>query len=126
MAGVRRPDLGVAPRGPAAHRGAEPRVHAQPQRDPLTVSPDEISVVVANGSGATGLAGQEAEALRVQGFANVTTDNAEYREGTLVETADGWAIVVDRGETPSWLLTLSGVSEAAARRIAADLLEVDA
>jgi hypothetical protein len=48
------------------------------------------------------------------------------REGTLVETADGWAIVVDRGETPSWLLTLSGVSEAAARRIAADLLEVDA
>ena len=47
------------------------------------------------------------------------------REGTLVETADGWAIVVDRGETPSWLLTLSGVSEAAARSIAADLVQVD-
>ena len=47
------------------------------------------------------------------------------REGTLVETADGWAIVVDRGEKPSWLLTLSGVSEATARRIADDLVQVD-
>jgi hypothetical protein len=48
------------------------------------------------------------------------------REATLVETADGWAIVADRGEQPSWLLTLTGVSEAAARRIAADLVQVDA
>ena len=47
------------------------------------------------------------------------------REGSLVETADGWAIVADRGEQPSWLLTLTGVSEAAARRIAADLVEVE-
>jgi len=47
------------------------------------------------------------------------------REGSLVETADGWAIVADRGEQPSWLLTLTGVSEAAARRIAADLVQID-
>ena len=46
------------------------------------------------------------------------------REGTLLATADGWAIVVDRGDTPSWLLTVTGVSEAAARRIASDLVEV--
>jgi hypothetical protein len=47
------------------------------------------------------------------------------REGTLIATADGWAIVVDRGATPSWLLTVTGVDEAAARRIAADLVQVD-
>jgi hypothetical protein len=46
------------------------------------------------------------------------------REGTLVSTVDGWAFVVGRGETPSWLLTVTGVGEAAARRIAADLAEV--
>jgi hypothetical protein len=45
-------------------------------------------------------------------------------EGTLVRTDDGWAIVVDRGERPSWLLTVSGVGEAAARAIAADLVPV--
>ena len=46
------------------------------------------------------------------------------REGTLVATADGWAFVVGRGDMPSWLLTVSGVGEAAARRIASDLVEV--
>jgi hypothetical protein len=46
------------------------------------------------------------------------------REGTLIETADGWAIVVDRGEQPSWLLTVTGVGEAAARGFASDLVEV--
>jgi hypothetical protein len=46
------------------------------------------------------------------------------REGTLVQTADGWAIVVDRGDTPSWLLTVTGVGEGAARRIAEDLVAV--
>lgn len=45
-------------------------------------------------------------------------------EGTLVRTDDGWAIVMDRGEQPSWLLTLTGVSEDAARGIAADLVSV--
>ena len=46
------------------------------------------------------------------------------REGTLVATDGGWAVVVDRGERPSWLLTISGVGQAAARQIAADLVEV--
>jgi hypothetical protein len=46
------------------------------------------------------------------------------REGTLLATPDGWAIVVDRGDTPSWLLTMTGVSEATARRIASDMVEV--
>ena len=45
-------------------------------------------------------------------------------EGTLVRTDDGWAVVVARGERPSWLLTLTGVDEAAARQIASDLVEV--
>ncbi len=46
------------------------------------------------------------------------------RDGTLLRTADGWAIAVDRGEPVSWLLRLSGVSEEAAREIAADLVRV--
>jgi len=46
------------------------------------------------------------------------------REGTLVATDGGWAVVVDRGERPSWLLTISGVGQAAARQIAADVVEV--
>jgi hypothetical protein len=46
------------------------------------------------------------------------------REGTLVATEGGWAVVVDRGERPSWLLTISGVGQAAARQIAADVVEV--
>jgi hypothetical protein len=46
------------------------------------------------------------------------------REGTLVATDGGWAVVVDRGERPSWLLTISGVGQAAARQIAADVVVV--
>jgi hypothetical protein len=46
-------------------------------------------------------------------------------EGTLVRTDDGWAVVVDRGEQPSWLLTITGVSEDAARAISADLVPVE-
>ena len=38
---------------------------------------------------------------------------------------DGWAVVVDRGEQPSWLLTMTGVSEDAARAISADLVPVE-
>ena len=45
-------------------------------------------------------------------------------EGMLVRTDDGWAVVVDRGERQSWLLTITGVDETDARRIAADLVEV--
>jgi hypothetical protein len=47
------------------------------------------------------------------------------RTGSLVATADGgWAIVVDQGEQPSWLLIGSGMDEAAFRKIAADLVVV--
>jgi hypothetical protein len=45
-------------------------------------------------------------------------------EGMLVRTADGWAVVVGRGEQPSWLLTITGVDETDARQIASDLVEV--
>ncbi len=44
------------------------------------------------------------------------------RTGDLVATDDGaFAIVVDRGATPSWLLVVNGLDEAAARAIAGDL-----
>jgi hypothetical protein len=45
--------------------------------------------------------------------------------GTLIATSDGgWAIVVDQGQHPSWLLTGTGMDEAAFRKIAADLMVV--
>jgi hypothetical protein len=45
--------------------------------------------------------------------------------GSLVATADGgWAIVVDKGEQPSWLLVGTGMDETAFRKIAADLIVV--
>jgi hypothetical protein len=44
------------------------------------------------------------------------------RTGRLVAAPDGsWAIVVDRGAVPSWLLVVQGLDEASARTIAADL-----
>jgi hypothetical protein len=44
------------------------------------------------------------------------------RTGVLVAGADGsWSIVADRGAATSWLLTVSGLDEAGARAIAADL-----
>ena len=46
------------------------------------------------------------------------------RDGTLVATDGGWAVVVDSGEQPSWLLTISGVGQGTARQIAADVVEV--
>ncbi|HMM95202.1 LCP family protein [Phycicoccus sp.] len=58
---------------------------------PLTVSPADVaSVVVVNGTGADGLAAQEAEALRVQGFGRVSTSSTtERRDGVLVEYSSG-------------------------------------
>lgn len=47
------------------------------------------------------------------------------RRGTLLRTADGWAVTVDRGEPASWLLRLSGVGESEARTIAAAMIRVD-
>jgi hypothetical protein len=44
------------------------------------------------------------------------------RTGDLVATDDGaFVIVVDRGATPSWLLVVNGLDEAAARAVAGDL-----
>lgn len=49
------------------------------------------------------------------------------RTGTFVAVADGsWAIVVDRGAKPSWLLVVQGLPEAEARSIAANLQAVSA
>jgi LCP family protein required for cell wall assembly len=54
--------------------------------EPLTVSPARISVRILNGSGIKGLASQEAQALRVQGFAAVTVgDSPGASTGVLVE-----------------------------------------
>ena len=48
------------------------------------------------------------------------------RTATLVAADDGsWAVVVDQGANPSWLLTASGMDEADIRAIAAALIEVD-
>lgn len=45
--------------------------------------------------------------------------------GTLVDAGgDTWAVVVDRGASPSWLLLGEGMDGAAARTIAADLARV--
>ena len=44
------------------------------------------------------------------------------RTGTFVAVADGsWAVAVDRGSKPSWLLVVQGLDETGARTIAADL-----
>lgn len=46
-------------------------------------------------------------------------------DGTLVGLDDGrWAVVADRGAPLSWLLIVSGLDQAAATGIAADLVEV--
>lgn len=48
------------------------------------------------------------------------------RTGLLVAGDDGsWSIVVDRGAARSWLLTVNGLDEPAARTIAADLHALD-
>ena len=47
------------------------------------------------------------------------------RIGTFVAGEDGnWAVVVDRGANPSWLLEVSGLDEATARSVAEQLLTV--
>lgn len=47
------------------------------------------------------------------------------RTGTLVAGDDGsWSVVMGRGATPSWLLVVTGLDEAGARAIAADLLTI--
>lgn len=58
---------------------------------PLTVSPADVAgVAVVNATGVDGLAKQEADALKVQGFPLVTTaSTAERTEGVLVQYSSG-------------------------------------
>jgi hypothetical protein len=44
--------------------------------------------------------------------------------GTLHETADGYAVVVDPGSTPSWVMVTSGLDQAATLQLAAAAAEV--
>jgi hypothetical protein len=45
-------------------------------------------------------------------------------EGTLYETADGYAILVAPGENPSWYLTTSGLDQATTEELAAKVAQV--
>ena len=57
---------------------------------PLTVAPSEVSVVVVNATGVTGLAAQDADALRVQGFAVAGLASSDTRpDGVTVRYAPG-------------------------------------
>ncbi|QIM22153.1 LCP family protein [Phycicoccus sp. HDW14] len=70
----------------------KPKPSASPSvsATPLTVSPAKITVLVVNATGAGGLAAQVATALRVQGFARVTTSSTGQRPaGVTVEYAPG-------------------------------------
>ncbi|HYN68141.1 MAG TPA: LCP family protein [Ornithinibacter sp.] len=63
--------------------GAEKKPTATPSpTTPLTVSPDDIPVVVVNAAGLSGLARQAAQALKVQGFTPVTTGSATATAST--------------------------------------------
>jgi len=65
-----------------------------------------------------------AEADCVPPGEEVGTADFGDRPGSLVRIDGGWAVVVDRGRQPSWLVLLSGLEEGPARAIAADLLRV--
>ena len=48
------------------------------------------------------------------------------QQGTLVAVDDGgYAVVVGRAETPSWLAVATGLDEAAFRQIASDFVRLD-
>jgi LCP family protein required for cell wall assembly len=66
-----------------------PTVAPTTPSEPLTVSPDEISVSVVNASGVSGLAGQTASALAVQGFVAMLGGNLPVGEveGSVVRHA---------------------------------------
>ncbi len=68
------------------NKTASPTPTPSATAEPLTATPDEISVRVVNSSGVPGLARQAREALTVQGFVGVTTsDGTTGPEGALVE-----------------------------------------
>ncbi|MCA1780681.1 MAG: LCP family protein [Dermatophilaceae bacterium] len=66
-----------------------PTVSAAPPSEPLTVSPDELSVSIVNASGVSGLAAQTASALAVQGFVAMAGGNVPVGdiEGTVIRHA---------------------------------------
>jgi hypothetical protein len=69
----------------------------------------------------------EAADACVPGGTDVGETTFGDRTGTLLAVADGsWAVVVDRGATPTWLLVVQGLDDATARSIAGDLLAVAA
>ena len=69
---------------------ADPSATPSPTQSPLTVSPDIISVQLLNGTGASGLASQDAAMLEVQGFTVTGTGNAANAStGVLVEYSTG-------------------------------------
>lgn len=68
---------------PAPTPSASPTTSESAQ--PLTVTPDRISVSLLNASGIRGVAKQAADALTVQGFGAVTTADAAHAQGTVVE-----------------------------------------
>lgn len=62
----------------------------KPSEAALTVSPDEIAVVVVNATGVDGLAREMGDALRVQGFDPVTTESTDERpDGVVVAHGPG-------------------------------------
>ena len=68
----------------------DPAASPTPSEEPLTVSPDEVTVEVLNGTGAPGLAGQTGDFLAAQGFTVASTGNAvDAADGTLVEHSVG-------------------------------------
>ena len=70
----------------APKKTATPTPTPSPTAEPLSASPDEISVRVVNSSGVPGLARQARDALAVQGFVGVTTsDGTTGPTGALVE-----------------------------------------
>lgn len=68
-----------------------PTVTATPPSEPLTMTPDQVSVSVSNAAGVRGLASQTVRALAVQGFmAMAGADVAAGEvEGTLIRYAPG-------------------------------------
>ncbi|MGL4177160.1 MAG: LCP family protein [Dermatophilaceae bacterium] len=86
------PELWQTLRSDQPITGPKPSATPSPSAEPLTVSPADIRVEVVNATAVTGLAASAAAGLQVQGFAEVTTSNAERQStGAVVEYAPGEA-----------------------------------
>ncbi|WP_245862129.1 LCP family protein [Phycicoccus duodecadis] len=76
---------------PVARPSASASPSATPTQAALTVSPADIRVLVVNATGVSGLAADIAAALRVQGFAGVTT-------GSVADRPDGVVVAYGTGQ----------------------------